>query len=76
MEGSSPEAEDRAPHQGSQVWALLEDLHSQGSLTQGNPILQDNLGSLQEKEGPHQDNHQEILVLRSQDHLGLKDETE
>jgi len=71
MEGSPLEAEDKAPHQGSQVQALLEDLHSQGSLTEDNPVLQDNLGSLQRKEGPHQDNHQEILVLRSQDHLGL-----
>ena len=65
--------EDRAPHQGSRVQALLEDPHFQGSLTVGNPALQGNLGSLQQKEGPHQDNHQGILALRCRDHLGLED---
>ena len=75
MEGSPLGAEDRAPHQGSQVRALLEDLHSQGSLTEGTPALQYNLGNLQQKEDHHQDNHQGILVLHFQDHQGLKDET-
>jgi len=70
MEGSPLEEEDRAPHQGSQVQALLEDLHSQGSLMEGTPVLQDNLGSLQQKEDHHQDNHQGILVLHFQDHQG------
>jgi len=71
MEGSPLEEEDRARHQGSQVPALLEDLHSQGSLTEGTPVLQDNLGSLQQKEDHHQDNLQGILVLHLQDHQGL-----
>ena len=73
MEGSPLEEEDRARHQGSQVPALLEDLHSQGSLTEGTPVLQDNLGSLQQKEDHHQDNLQGILVLPLQDQQGLKE---
>ena len=72
--GNLLEVEDRAPHQGSRVQALLEDLHFQGSLTEGNPVLQGNLGSLQQKGAHHQDNHQGILALRCQDHLGLEDE--
>jgi len=70
-EGSRLGAEDRAPHQGSQVRAPLEDLHSQGSLTEDSQVLQGNLGSLQQKEDHHQDNHQGILVLHLQDHQGL-----
>ena len=75
MEGSPLEVEDRALHQDSQVQVLLEDLHCQGSLTEGTPGLQDNLGSLQQKEGHHQDNQQGILVQRFQDQQGLNCKT-
>ena len=73
MAGSPLEGEDRVPHQDSQAQALLEGLHFQGNLMEGSLVLQDNPGSLQQKEGPHLDNHQEILALHSQeqDHQGL-----
>ena len=73
MAGSLLEGEDRVPHQDSQAQALLEGLHFQGNLMEGSLVLQDNPGSLQQKEGPHLDNHQEILALHSQeqDHQGL-----
>ena len=39
---------------------------------EGSLVLQDNPGSLQQKEGPHLYNHKEIFVLHSQeqDHQG------